>query len=150
MITCFFIGSRHAGGQLWKPLTQAIERHITEYGVEQFIVGHYGNFDAMAARALCQAKRDHPELSLLLLLPYHPHGSPVAAPPGFDGTYYPEGMEQVPKRLAIVRANRYMVDHSQHLISFAPGVGSSRDLMEYALRREKRGLIRVEQLARAE
>ena len=27
-------------------------------------------------------------------------------PPGFDGTYYPEGLETVPRRLAILRAGQ--------------------------------------------
>ena len=46
-----------------------------------------------------------------MLIPYHPAERPVETPPGFDGTFYPPGIESVPRRYAIVRANRYMVDH---------------------------------------
>ncbi len=49
----------------------------------------------------------------------HPFDRPIPTPPGFDGTFYPPGMETVPKRAAIVRANRYMVDHSDYLIAYA-------------------------------
>lgn len=144
--TCFFIGSRYATAAVQKPLGEAIERHILEYGVTEFVVGHYGNFDSEVMGALRKAKKRHPEVTLLLLIPYHPHDRPIYLPKDFDSTYYPEGMERVPKRLAIIRANRYMVDHSDYLIAHIRGVGKSRDLVQYALRREKRGMIHVEEL----
>lgn len=144
--TCFFIGSRFATSAVQKPLDEAIERHIAEYGVTEFVVGHYGSFDLEVIGALRRAKKRHPEMTLLLLLPYHPYDRPIDPPAGFDGTCYPEGLERVPKRLAIVRANRYMVDHSGYLIAYIHGVGNSRDLAQYAKKREARGLIHVEEL----
>ncbi|MFR3788034.1 MAG: hypothetical protein ACLTWR_12235 [Agathobaculum desmolans] len=85
----------------------------------EFIVGHYGGFDRLAARAVIKAKKTHPEVTLTLLLPYHPAERPMAAPEGFDGTYYHPDMERVPHRVSIVRANRYMVDQVDYLISYA-------------------------------
>ena len=113
--TCFFIGHRETSDSTFPALVQAVERHITEYGVTEFIVGHYGNFDRLAARAVLKAKERHPQVTLFLLLPYHPADRPIPAPEGFDGTFYPPGMERVPKRAAIVRANRYMADHCDFL-----------------------------------
>lgn len=53
-------------------------------------------------------------------------------------------METVPKRAAIVRANRYMVEHSEYLIAYAWHPASkARELMEYAQKWEKRGMIQV-------
>ena len=148
MNTCFFIGHREAGEGLLPTLTAAVERHITEYGVTSFMVGRYGNFDKLAARAVIDAKKRHPEVTLTLLLPYHPYDRPEAAPKGFDGTFYPPGMENVPKKYAIVRANRYMVDHSGYLIAFTwHAASNSRELVEYARRREEKGLIHVQNLA---
>ena len=46
-------------------------------------------------------------------------------------------------RLAIVRANRYMVDHCDFLIAYAYRPGNSRKLLEYARRREQRGFMQV-------
>ena len=141
--TCFFIGHRDAPEVLRARLADAVERHIVEYGVTEFVVGHYGAFDRMAAHMVTDAKQRHPEVSLLVLLPYYP------APncPEADGTFYPPGMESVPKRLAIVRANRCMVEHSQYLIAYAQHPGNARELVEYAAARAKRGLIHVENLA---
>lgn len=145
---CFFIGHREAGDELLPTLTEAVERHITEYGITSFMVGRYGNFDKMAARAVIGAKKRHPEVTLTLLLPYHPFDRPTPTPEDFDGTFYPPGMETVPKRVAIVRANRYMVENSSHLIAYAwHPASNARELVEYAQAREKKGTIRVENLA---
>ena len=151
MNTCFFIGHREAGEELFYALTSAVERHIAEYGVGEFVVGHYGGFDRLAARAVRAAKKRHPSVTLTLLLPYHPHDRPIPAPDGFDGTFYPPGMETVPKRASIVRGNRYMVDHCTHLIAgvWHP-VSNAADLLEYARRRERRGQLRITVLAPCE
>lgn len=136
MKSCFFIGHRDAPSKIYPALRDAVERHITEYGVQQFYVGHYGAFDRMAARAVGDAKRMHPELILSLLIPYHPAERPVAVPEGVDNTFYPPGMESVPRRLAIVRANRYLVDHVDFLIAYVRYPGSNaRDLMEYGVKK---------------
>ena len=69
---CFFIGHRESGDELLPALTEAVERHITEYGITSFMVGRYGNFDKLAARVVIDEKKRHPEVTLTLLLPYHP------------------------------------------------------------------------------
>lgn len=127
-----------------------VEHHITEYGVNAFYVGHYGRFDALATSAVIAAKKRHPEVTLTLLLPYHLFDRPIPTPEGFDGTFYPPGMETVPRRAAIVRANHYMVDNSTHLIAYAwHPASNARELVEYAQRREHLGLLHVTILARA-
>ena len=74
--TCFFIGHREAGEEIKPALTRAVEKAIVEDGIEEFIVGHYGGFDRLAARAVISAKKCHPEVSLLILIPYHPAERP--------------------------------------------------------------------------
>ena len=136
MKICFFIGHREASSEILPALTEAIEQHITEYGVTEFIVGHYGGFDRMAAKAVIAAKERHPGITLSMLIPYHPAERPVNPPLGFDHTFYPPGMEKVPRKFAIVRANRYMVDHADYLIAYAwHPASNARDLAEYAQRK---------------
>lgn len=142
--SCFFIGHREAGTEILPALEEAIEKHISEYGVTEFIVGHYGGFDCLAARAVISAKKCHPEVRLLMLIPYHPAERPIETPPGFDGTFYPPGMESVPRRYAIVRANQYVIDHVDYLVAYAwhPASNAS-NIVEYAKKRERNGLINV-------
>ena len=138
MKSCFFIGHREASSELLPILRQTVEKHISEYGVTEFIVGGYGGFDHLAARTVISLKQQYPQITLSLLIPYHPAERPIETPPGFDNTYYPPGMEKVPRKLAIVRANRNMVNNVDYLIAYAwHPASNARDLLEYA---EKRGL----------
>ena len=75
--SCFFIGHREASEEIYPALYAAVEQHILEYGVTEFIVGHYGGFDRLAASAVKEAKRFYPEVKLTLLLPYHPAERPI-------------------------------------------------------------------------
>ena len=140
--SCFFIGHREASSELLPILRQAVEKHICEYGVMEFIVGGYGGFDHLAAKAVISLKQQYPQitlslLTLSLLLPYHPAERPIETPPGFDNTYYPPGMEKVPRKFAIVRANRYMVEHVDYLIAYAwHPASNARNLAEYAEKRD--------------
>ncbi len=147
--SCFFIGHRETGEEVYPELQAAIEQHIVAYGVTEFIVGHYGGFDRLAARAVIEAKKIHPEVTLTLLLPYHPVERPIPTPEGFDSTYYPPDMERVPRRVAIARANRYMVDHVDYLIAYAwHPASNARELVEYAKSCEKNGRLAVTVLKR--
>lgn len=70
--SCFFIGHRDSDTEIYPSLLAEVERHVTEYGVTDFFVGHYGRFDRMAAQAVKEVKKCHPEVRLMLVLPYHP------------------------------------------------------------------------------
>lgn len=117
MYRCFFIGHRDALESIYPELARTVEQLIGQ-GVTDFYVGHYGSFDRLAARAVITAKQRHPEVRLTVLLPYHPAEREVVLPSGFDGSFYPPGMENVPRRFAISRANRWMVEHCTHLVAY--------------------------------
>ncbi|MBR2338046.1 MAG: hypothetical protein IKA63_01105 [Clostridia bacterium] len=139
MKRCFFIGHRETGEEVYPALVKAVEHLVVEQGVTEFIVGKYGNFDRLAAQAVIAVKKQYPQVTLTLLLAYHPAEHPTEKPLGFDTTYYPSEMEFVPRRLAILRANRYVTDRVQHLIAYVRHPASNaRDLLEYA---QKRGVI---------
>lgn len=72
MKSCFFIGHRESSCSLLPLLDSAVEQHITEFGVGEFIVGGYGNFDRMVTATLRKMKMKYPHIFLTLLLPYHP------------------------------------------------------------------------------
>lgn len=146
--SCFFIGHRETGESVSQILAEAVERHITEYGVTDFYVGHYGGFDRLAAQAVEEAKERHPEIRLTLVLPYHPAIRPINTPKGFDGTFYPWEDENIPKRLAIIKTNQRMVDTCDYLITYAYHfLGGTGQIVEYARKREKKGYIKVTNLS---
>lgn len=141
---CFFIGHRDTSSAVFCQLCQTVEQHIVVHGVTSFYVGHYGRFDSLAAEAVILAKTHHPEVKLYLLLPYHPYNCPITTPDGFDGTYYPPGMENVPNRFAIIRANQHMVKTCGYLIAYVSHPsGGSQKILEMALRRQARKEMHV-------
>ena len=114
---CFFIGHRDTPEHVYPALEQAVEQLITQ-GVTEFYVGNHGSFDRMAARAVIAAKQGHPQVRLTMLLAYHPGERLVTLLAGFDGSLYPPGLENVPRRFAVPRANRWMVEHCTHLVAY--------------------------------
>ena len=115
-----------------------------ELGVSKFIVGHYGGFDRLAAKAVIEAKERYKGIELVLLLPYHPAERPIKKPDGFDYTYYPFEEQKIPRRLAIVRANRLMVEQADYLIAYVWHTASNAaNLLEYAQRRAGKGLLEI-------
>lgn len=129
---CFFIGHRDTPETVKSALQEAVVQHIVEYGVTEFLVGRYGAFDRMAAECVIAAKKQHPQVLLTLLLPYHPGERKVTLPVGFDGSLYPPGQENVPRRVAIVRANHYAVNISDYLIAYVKYPGSNaKNILDY-------------------
>ena len=151
MKRCFFIGHRETGEEVLPLLRQEVERHIIEYRVEEFVVGNYGGFDRMAAKAVAEAKERYPHITLSLLLPYHPAERKVALPAPFDDSFYPEGLETVPRRFAIVQANRRMIGCSDYLIAYVwHPASNAQKILAYAQRQAQRGEITVTVLPRCE
>ena len=151
MNSCFFIGHREANQGLLPRLELEIDRLIRSENVRYFYVGGYGGFDQIAATAVKKAKKKYLDVSLILVLPYHPAERPIEKPPGYDGTYYPEGLEKTPRPFAIVKANQLMVDSCDWLVCYVRhGAGNSRKLLEYAQRRAARGLIQIENIGENE
>ena len=142
--SCFFIGHRETSEEIYPVLCAAVEEHIVHYGVTEFIVGRYGCFDVLAAKAVKTAKQNHPKVKLTLLLSYHPAECPIPVPDGFDSTYYPPGMENVPRKVAIVRANRYMVDHTDFLIAHVwHPASNAQKILQYAQRKSLKKTIGI-------
>ena len=149
--SCYFIGHREADERLLPRLELVTDRLIREEGVRYFYVGGYGGFDRVAAAAVRRMKQKYPDITLMLVLPYHPAERPTEAPDGFDGTYHPDGLESTPKRYAIVRTNKIMVDACDWLICYVRhGSDNSRKLLEYAQRRAAKGLIQIESIGENE
>lgn len=141
--TCFLMGNRYTPTNIKEQLADVVEQHIKEYGVSTFTVGRYGAFDGLAKNVLREAKKRHENIKLYLLAPYALIQK-IETPIDFDGTMYPDGMETVPKPLAIVQANRKMIECSDYLISYCHyTTGNTYKIVEYARRREKKGLIKV-------
>jgi hypothetical protein len=148
MASCFFIGHRTVPTAVREKLDREIERHIMEYGVDTFLVGRYGEFDGMVVAALAAAKQHHPSVTLLLCTAYLPTECKVAVPKGFDGIYFPEGQELVPRRVAISRLNQTLIKQTEYLIAYVQYISSgSYRALEFAKTQEREGRLHITMLS---
>lgn len=146
MKSCFMFGHADCPDSIMPRIEAAIEAQYTLHGIDNFYVGNRGKFDGLAASAAKRVKQQHPDLKLYLLLAYHPGERAVDLTDGFDNSYYPP-LENCPRQYAIVRANRYMVDTADSIICYVKHIGNTRNLLEYAERRQKKEGITIENVA---
>lgn len=107
---------------------------ILSHSVDNFYVGNQGHFDALVLKALRELKQKHSEITFHVVLAYLPRKE---LPYETEETLYPEGLETVPPRLSIIHRNRWMVDHSDYVISaLIVNYGGAAEAVRYA---EKRG-----------
>ena len=115
-------------------LTAIIEELIAE-GADDFLLGGYGEFDGMAARAVRNAKVIHPQIRSELVIPYIDRDFDPAL---YDGSVYPS-LEIVPRRYAISKRNEWMVDNSDVVVACVThGWGGAATTLKYAQRKKKR------------
>ncbi len=126
---CFLFGHRNTPASVLPKIEQTVERHYSEHGVREFVVGNRGNFDILAAQAVRTVKETHPDIRLTLLLAYPPASSSNAQWRGWDSLFYPDGLENIPPQYAIPTANRYMVEHTDFIICYVTHAGNTRTLL---------------------
>ena len=130
--TCFMFGHSNAENDIYEGIVRAVKMHYTCCGVRRFVIGHYGNFDKIGRHALAAVKKEYPDIENLLLTPYFPFEKEIQLPEGMDGTLIPEGIENAPKRLRIIRANCAMLKAADTIICHVNHFGNTRDLLEKA------------------
>ena len=144
--SCFLFGHADAPQSILPLIEKAVEKHYSKFGVRYFYVGNRGNFDSIAAKAVRNVKHKYPDVHLYLVLAYHPTEREPDMWGGYDNSYYPP-IEGTPRPYAIVKANQHMVDNIDSIICFVKHFGNTRNLLEYAQRRQKRGGVTIENLA---
>ena len=107
---------------------------LISQGANEFFLGGYGHFDYMCASVLRELKEIHPQIRLILVLPYL---NSTMITDGYDETVYPP-LETVPPRFAIVRRNEWMVRESDGVVAYVMrGFGGAAKTLEYARKKKK-------------
>ena len=135
-MTVTFCGHRELDdpGAIRSWLLETVDRLISE-GANQFLLGGYGAFDALAASVVFQAKKKHPTVRSILVLPYLDRKADASL---YDNTLYPP-LEAVPWRFAIVKRNEYMVAQSDVVVACVLySWGGAAATLRHAERQKKR------------
>jgi len=134
MKICTFIGHQDLENSdvqewLFQQITQLIEQ-----GTHTFYFGGYGKFDIMAAKVVKNLKMQLPDIQLVLVLPYLDKKWDTDL---YDESLYPL-IEKVPKRLAILKRNKWMIDASDIVIAYViRNRGGAFTSLKFARRRKK-------------
>ena len=132
---CFLFGHRDSPASVLPEIERAVEKYYLEYGMDEFVVGNHGSFDRMAAQAVRAVQKKYPSVHLTLLLAYHPSEQSGEFISAYNSTLYPDGMESVPRRFAILRANQYMVSRADGFICYVAYAGNTRALLDESVKR---------------
>lgn len=105
-------------------------------GTDSFLVGDYGDFDALATSVCLALRKDHP-IEVCLVLPYYkPHidGYIKQRYDKFDSIITPS-LEHTPPHFRIIKANQYMVEQSDIVIAYVRSSGGAANTLQYAQRK---------------
>jgi len=117
-----------------KRLTDEIHE-LLRTGHRKFYLGGYGDFDNLAAAVLTELKNTCSDMERILILPYLDKQVDTSL---YDGTLYPP-LENVPKRLAISRRNKWMVEQSSVIVAYVDhSWGGAAKTLEYAMKKRLR------------
>ena len=133
-MTCTFFGHRDTP-QTVKPLLRDVMINLIEHqGVNRFYVGNQGSFDRMAADLLKEIS-EATDIRYEIVLAYMPktNGSFDETP-----TLLPDGIEAVPPRFAIEYRNKWMIAHSDIVVTYVRhSFGGAAKFKGYAIRKGK-------------
>ncbi len=114
MKSCTFFGHRYVSGKIEDVLTPLLISLI-ENNVSVFYVGSQGDFDHIVIKSL---KTKYPYISYYIVLAYLPVTKNNYYIDYYENTLYPEGLESVPPKYAIVKRNQWMIQKSDYVIVY--------------------------------
>jgi len=144
MVGCTFAGHRTVlSGGMDKRIHSALALILKKHHDICFYCGGMGEFDMLCAREARRLKRDNPDKGIMvyLVLPYMMQKiQPAEKAPLklYDEIILPGDADMIHYKQAITQRNRWMVDHSQYLISHVVRHGGAWNTMKYA---EKKNLV---------
>ncbi len=137
MVCCFF-GHREVYQDIEEKLTATIEDLIGN-GVDCFLVGHQGAFDAMVLRVLRQLRKSHGNFRYFVVLAYMPGSKEEYPLFEAEESLYPEGLECVHPRYAISWRNNWLISESEIVVCYLTHEwGGAARFIEKARRKNKR------------
>ena len=117
-MTCAFFGHRESPDFIKPLLEEEIRKLIKNEGYKEFLVGNQGQFDAMVYTTLKQLQGEYPTIRFYVVLAYMPGRNSENTMIDYTDTIFPEGLETVPKRFAISRRNKWIVENSNAVICY--------------------------------
>ena len=114
--TATFIGHNECYGLDQTKLREEIRNLIVNEGVDTFLSGGMGGFDCCCARMVHSMRKEFPHIVSILVIPYLNFN--VFDRSCFDHIEFPECVDGLFYKAAIVKRNRYLVDNSAFALCY--------------------------------
>ena len=115
-MTVTFFGHRNAPSNIRPSLKTVIADLIEHHQATLFYVGNQGAFDRMVQGVLYELKTDYPQIRYYIVLAYLPNERSNGPDPAL--TIYPDGLETTPRKFAISKRNRWMVERADAVVTY--------------------------------
>lgn len=126
---CCFFGRRDTPDSVRDIPEQTIIDLIVNKSVDTFYVGNQGGFDFMVRNTLKKLKAEYPHVNYSVVLAYLP----------VKRDEYGDFSESVPRKFAIDRRNKWLVDTSDYVVAYiARSCGGAAKFYELAEKHKKK------------
>ena len=117
MSACTFFGHKNSLECIKKELKDTIEHLILNDSVKTFYVGNNGSFDLYVYKVLKELKKSYANIELFVVLAYVPENKDCTRYYSDSDSIYPDNLDKTPLRYHIDKRNRWMIDHSDFVIT---------------------------------
>ncbi len=105
---------------------------LENHDVTTFYVGNQGGFDYLVKTVLKELSNNY-SIDYFVVLAYLPREQDLLS--SNELTLYPEGLETVPRRFAISYRNKWMIQHSDYVVTYvtnhiASGAAQFKEIAE--------------------
>jgi len=133
--TVTFFGHKDTTKETEPTLRATLVNLIENHNAVNFYVGNNGNFDIMVRHVLEELSVIYP-IQYFVVMAYLPVQK--YEDENLKNTILPEGIETVPKRFAISCRNKWMIDHSDIVVTYVTrNFGGASQFKELAERKGK-------------
>lgn len=115
---CTFFGHKDTPENIQPLLRTVIIDLIQNKNVDLFYVGNNGNFDFMVKNTLKFLKLTYPHIKYAVVLSYMPNPKNGSGDIDYSDTIYPEELENISPKYAIVKRNQWMIKQSDYVITY--------------------------------
>ncbi len=117
-MVCTFFGHKNTPGVVSVPLRKTLIELIEKQGVNVFYVGNQGGFDCMVKEEIKKLTEIYPHIKYSVVLAYMPQKRDKFDITDYSDTMYPDGLESVPRKFAIDKRNRMMIEWSDIVVTY--------------------------------
>ena len=124
---------------IYRQLISVLNELIEKEHINEFLVGNYGSFDKLSAKAVREIKSKYPKIKLNLIIPYltsEINEFKESYYKNYDNILVADIPSEIPKKLHIIKCNQYMIEKSQFLICYVNhSWGGASKTLEFAKRK---------------